>query len=474
LRRCSTPASRAPVPRPMNLHRYAAIAAIATVLAAQPCVAQAASGGRRRITLAQALEIAAGRNRPLRAAELASESARDQVGVARGAMLPRLDAAEDYTNSNNPSVVFSNLLNQQDFGPNDFHLDRLNHPPSFSDFQSVIRLSQPIFAGGRLWASFRASRDAADAARWFAERQRQETIFAVTEAYYGAVLAEQRVGVIERALAAARAHRARAADLLAHGMVVKSDVLRTQVMVGSLEQELNQANNRLLTAWDAFTHTLGAEDEALAPLGNPPELSRPAALSSRSLEALVAAAIRARPEIKAAQSQVDQARQALRIARAEYLPSLGVAAAFENDSRDLARAGNSYTVFVTGRMNLFDGLATSAKVGAAEAEMRRTQELRDELVHGVALEVETAYHALQAAAHNVGVARRSEAYAAEALKILDDRYGSGLATNVEVLDAESAHKQAALRLSEAEAAVVVGRYALDLAAGSLDRGATHD
>ena len=52
-----------------------------------------------------------------------------------------------------------------------------------------------------------------------------------------------------------------------------------------------------------------------------------------------------------------------------------------------------------------------------------------------------------------------------ALKILEDRYGSGLATNVAVLDAQTAREEADMRLVAAQVSVAVDRAALNLAIG---------
>lgn len=426
---------------------------------------------RQPISLAQALKLALAHNRVLRAAMLQSAAAQSDVGVARGAMLPRLDASENYSNTNNPTLVFSNLLNQQDFGPNNFNIDRLNSPASFSNFQSVIQLTQPIFTGGRLWASLKASHDAADAARWRAIRVRQEIEFEVVSSYYRAVLLQERVGVLERALAAARAHREQAENMFKHGMVVKADVLRARVMEGTFEQERNVARNQLLTAWESLAHTLGTENRAIAPRANPPELARAGKMGPRSsLEALIAKAIAKRPELKMAQAEIDRAEQNLKIARAGYLPSVSVSAAYQNDSEDFSRAGNSYSVFVTGKINLFNGLATSSKVAAAADQLQRAREMADQLKHGIALQVQRAYHALTAASENLEVARRNRAYASDAARILEDRYGSGLATNVDVLDAETSRKRAAMQLADAKVAVMVSHAALELASGQLNLG----
>jgi outer membrane protein len=420
---------------------------------------------RRRISLAQAMALAMRNNRVLKAAELESEAGSLRADTARGALLPRLDATENFSNTDSPPLVFSNLLSQEDFTQSDFALDKLNHPSPFSNFQSQVRLSQPLFAGGRLFAAFRAARFGAAAERWRAIRARQQVRYAVVQSYHRAVLAEQRLGVIERALAAARAHLTRARNLERQGMVVKADVLRTNVRVGSLEEKQLSAQSGLRIAWASLAHTLGDEDERLAPLKEPPQLSAPPPAARQRLEALIAEARGARPEVKIAQERVAQAKEAVTIARAGYLPSVSVNATYENDTQHFSRAGNSYSVFVAGRLNLFNGLATRASVDAASAELDRTKELREDLLHAVALEVESTYRTLTSARKSLVVARGNDTYAGEALKILEDRYGSGLATNVEVLDAETNREEAAMQLAEAKVAVLLDAAALELAVG---------
>ncbi|MFZ0888330.1 MAG: TolC family protein [Candidatus Binataceae bacterium] len=418
----------------------------------------------RRISLDDATAIALRDNRTLKAAGFGSEAAQAQVSVARGAMIPRLDAGENLSYTDNPVQVFSDLLLQQDFGPNDFAVNSLNHPGFLSDFQSQVRLSFPLFAGGKLIAAYRQAGFAADAEHWQVIQTRQRVEFAVIQAYYTAVLAEQRVAVVGRALAAARAHLAQAQDLFAHGMVVNSDVLRTYVLVGTLEQQRIQAESQLNIAWASLAHTLGDEDERLAPLEKPAELEGPAP-PPEPLDALVARAISERPEIKAVDSRVKQAQQAVSISHADYLPTVEIAGVYENDSERLARAGNNSALLVTGRVNLFNGLATQSKVDAALADRSRAQVLADDLRRSVALEVETAYRTLVAAEKALEVARRDTAYAASALKILEDRYGSGLATNVAVLDAHTTREEADMGLVIAQVGVAVDRAALNLASG---------
>jgi outer membrane protein len=427
--------------------------------------AVAAPSPPRRISLSEAIGLAMRNNRALQAARLSDSAAQDRVGISRGAMLPRLDALENYSATDNPVLAFSDLLLQQDFSQSDFALSSLNHPGVLSNFQSQIQLSFPVYAGGRLLAGFRAAKFGAQAEDWRAARAREEIVFAVIRAYYGALIAQERVAVVDRALDAARSHLRQAQNLYGNGMAVAADVLRTNVMTGSLEEERVQSASEVAISRATLAHVLGDEDEKLAPMPLAGAAGLSSSPGSEHLENLVQEATAGRPEIKIAAAQVGAAEQAVKIAQADYLPSISVATTYENDSEKLVRAGNNFAVFAYARMNLFDGLATKSKVDAAQAELRRAQVLAQDLTHAIALEVESAYRSLNAAQQKLEVAGRNRRYADAALRILDDRYGAGLATNVTVLDAQTARRQADMDLVQARVGVLLDRAALALALG---------
>jgi outer membrane protein TolC len=426
--------------------------------------AGAADSPLHRISLDSAIAAALRNNRTLKAGGLRGEAASAEVRAARGAMIPRLDANENVSYSNNPVQVFSDRLLQQDFSERNFGLNALNYPNYLSNFQSQIVLSYPLFAGGRLIAAYRAAGFAADVEHWRSIQARQAVEFDVIEAYYAAMLAEQKMDVVDRGLAAARAHLTQAGDLFRHGMVVNSDVLRTRVLVGNLEQERLDTQSQVEITRAKLAHILAAEDEAVAPIKAPSVLSHPAQAPGE-LKVLQDQAVAARPEIKVADSRVRQAREAVTIARADYLPTVGLSGIYENDSERLVRAGNNAGVLLTGHFNLFNGMATRAKVDAAEADLSRAQVLADDLRHAIRLGVETAYRNLLAARQQLEVAKGDVTYADRALKILEDRYGSGLATNVAVLDAQATRDEADLRAVTVEVTVAVDNAALELATG---------
>jgi len=448
----------------MSMLRYA-VAIVIILAVVQGRANAAAAGSPNRIALAEALRIAMRQNRSLRAAGLEQRAAGSEVTVARAQILPRLDAIENYSNSNYPPLVFTDILAQQDFTTKDFSLSHLNFPSSYSNFQTQAVLSQSLFAGGRLLASLRAADDQADIGKFEAARTREQIEYEVIEAYYRAVLTEETTGVIARAIDAAQAHRRVADDRFRQGMALKSDLLRTEVMLGSLEQRDTEAHAQLNIAWAALAHVLGAEDQMVAPLVPDDAIAGAPPATLGRLDELTAEAPAHRPEFRIAQARVDAARQRVTIARAEYLPTISVAATYENDSQELTRAGNSYLVYAYVKENIFNGFASMADLDAARARLDRAKVLERDLREAIALEVESAYRNLGAARANIEVARHDCDYASDALGILEDRYRAGLAANVDVLDAQTSRSRADMQFAQARVAVVIDEAALRLASG---------
>ena len=99
------------------------------------------------------------------AIEAAAATEREAAAGTRAASagyLPRLSWMESYTRSNNPVYVFGSLLNQKQFGPDNFAVAALNNPDLLNNFQSLVRVEQTLFDAQRTKNAVRAARLAED------------------------------------------------------------------------------------------------------------------------------------------------------------------------------------------------------------------------------------------------------------------------------------------------------------------------
>jgi outer membrane protein TolC len=415
------------------------------------------------LTLGEAVRTALAHNRALNAAREQGIAAQAGLTQARAGLLPRLDAEETFTETNNPTLVFSNLLNQQRFTQDDFAVDSLNHPSSLSNFGTRVRVEQPLFAGGKLRAGLDAAHAGIAAFEAQQARAEQETIFQTCRAYYGILLADGNLKAVDKALAASREHFETAQALFERGAVVRSDLLRAEVLVGSLERQRIDAENATRTARSQLNYIMAADGEIRLEESD----AWPALDAPPGLDQSTEIALGQRPDLQAAEHAWQRDQAALRQMQADYLPSLGVIGQYEVDSENLDQAGDSYAVFVGARWNLFNGLATVGKAREAAAHAARSRLLRDDLAARIRVEVEQAWRGLTGATRQVEVAERNQERAKENLSIVRDRYSGGLARSVDVLDAVRTAQEAEIELLQARVSRQLRHAELDLATGRL-------
>jgi len=417
--------------------------------------------GLTPLSIGDAIQLAIKSNRQLQALRQGTEATASGVAQARAEFYPRLDIIEGFNYSDKPTLVFSNLLDQASFRQSNFAIGALNEPTPLTNLTSQIRVEQPLYSGGRLLANLGQAKASAQASREITKRSEQEVVLGAIEAYYRVLLAGGNLRVVQKALKSAHAQLERAKDLYDRGLVVRADYLRTQVLLGSLEREMIEAENSLTIAHSHLRHVLGADEEGF-------ELTDPVGEDSASLDPLTVLKQRARemrPDLKAAVQEVERSQQSIRVARAAYYPSVALVTQYESNTQKFSSSAENFAVFVSARWNLFSGFATQAKVTAEEALHKRAQLLHEDRLHAAALEVENTYLGLHASRRQVAVARENVAQAQEALRITADRYTAGLARNVDVLDGETALKRAEQDLLLAQVNSQVFRARLGLATG---------
>jgi outer membrane protein TolC len=428
----------------------------------------AADAGGPRLTLRQAVEIALENNPTLAASEAQLSAAQASVDEARSLHLPRVEASLHGSRTTNPTRVFSQLLGQERFGAENFDIDSLNSPDAFTNFTSRLTVSQPIWTGGAIRSSRESARNRSDAAALAKERARQEVVHRVAVAYTGALLARARHRVALEARAAARAHVRQAGDLLEAGLVVESDLLLARVRESEVEEMVIATEGDVEVAHAALNVAMGRG--VATPLSLPAdlEIEESSATGGEDLAALEAEALRLRPDFLAATLQRQAAGWGAREARSSRRPQIGIEAFYESNAEDLIDSdGTNWMVAAAVRWRLFDGNETGARMRRAQAEERWTEERNRELEDAIPLEVRRAFFDRRTAVLRVEEARRAVEMSTESQRIIEDRYREGLATLVELLDAEAALTRARTRQVAARRDVLLSGYTLDLALGRL-------
>jgi outer membrane protein len=435
--------------------------AVAAVLLA---ASLAGAQGPPALSLEAAMQTAAAHNPRLGAARSRQTAAGERIAQARAGLWPRLDISEGLHRTTNPMWAFGTKLNQESIREEDFDPRRLNDPDPITNYAGALSLRWSLYDRGQTWGSLEQARFGARAAEVAWQRTRQQVLAETVRAYCGLQLACARRDLAENSLATARQHLRLAESHLRHGLAVKSDMLRTQVRVAEIEQQRIMAESRAATAAAGLNAVMGQPVDAELRLATP--LVRGASLEG-SLAEWEARALAQRPEIQQLNLELQVAGAEVRKSRTAHLPSLDLLGSYEVNTEDFGDTASNYTLGAVVQLNLFAGGGLAARTRESQAAQSALQAMEQDVQQQVRVQTREAFFTAGAADQRITAAAAAVDQAQEALRIVGSRYGSGLVTVVDLLDAELALHQARTLHLQAVYDLKTAAVDLLLAAGTL-------
>lgn len=418
------------------------------------------------LTLSEAISAALDHNPRVAAARHEEDAAAYQATAARSGLLPQIYASQTFNNTNSPLWAFGTKLNQGTIQSSDFNPDRLNDPEAINNFTTALSLSWNLFDGGRTRMGWDQARQGEKIAALNLTRSEQQVIAQAAEAYVGLLLAVENRIVVMQALETARAHLKLIQDRFRSGLAVKSDVLRGQVRIADLEQQRLTAESQIQVAQAMLHAAMGQPDMGLISPTTPMERCLP---TEGALDQWIRSALEQRPDLKQVALQEDIAQKEVDRARAGHYPTLALQGNYEINSEDFSDSNDNYTVGAVLRVNLYSGQRISSQAAAAKSMMAKARAMRKALELGARVQTQKAFYQAQSAWQSIAVARQAVDQAEEGLRIVANRYSSGLLTIVDLLDAQTALQQTRTQHFKAMHDYKVARIELALAAGTIDK-----
>jgi outer membrane protein TolC len=374
------------------------------------------------------------------------EIADAQVTSARAAGLPQLRLAGNYSQvlKNARAEIVGSI-----FGQN-------------FNYNSNVNLSQTLFQGGRIFAGSRAAADVRRSARFTVAETQARLSVDVQRAYLNALLQRELEAIQARNIELAVARIALVEQLQSAGRASRYDVLRSRVERTNLEPVLLQARAAKELA-----------DIELRRLLNLPA-ERPLALTSEIDTLALRDVVRrvasdsspdpVRASERAAQMTVDARGEGIRVARADLLPTIstfiqtgytalpsnnGFPTIWGNTSNANCPPGSvptrvcqnngwfpDRTFGVQVQWPLFDGLRAKGNIDLAQAQERVARLQLAQERELVAVERARARAEFTRAEASYEAQRQNVGEADEAFRIATLRFERGLATQLEVSDAQ--------------------------------------
>lgn len=291
----------------------------------------------------------------------------------------------------------------------------------------------PLYNGGSVASRARAEQHRAAATADDLRAMRLDMALAVLTMTHRLAAMQAMRGVAEETVATntERLRIDRAAQ--AAGRLPLANVLRDEAELATSQQaqaNLERDVNVMLADLRAMlgVHPLSQLDIAPA---------EPLPATATTMAADLDAALRQRPELAALRSRLQATRADIDAVHGSALPQvslLGMADLFANRMNAMGRY-EDFTVGIGVGLPLTDGGMRGAQVRRGQADARRLTAQEQETALRIAREVSQARERIDAARRNVATTATAVTAAREDYRLMQLRYESGMATNMEVLDA---------------------------------------
>jgi outer membrane protein TolC len=306
-----------------------------------------------------------------------------------------------------------------------------------------LTLSQPLLRGfgpNATYFSLRSSRRYRTAQERAFELARQGLAIQVAEAFYQVVKQRQLLEVARGSRARNESLKAASDARVKVGLDTKLDLLRAEVQAAQAQESEVRAETSLQTALERFRVLLGmAPGELVEP--EAVTLAEDPSFELEPLETLLERAQGRRLELKIAADDVDEAERAAKLARQNLLPQLDLNVSLDQAGvgpglSEAWRAGDGrVSVFVTTSYPLERSAAQADSARSAIALEARKRSLRQRELE-VDAEVRNAVREIEGIRKSVELQRKSVDFAGQQHRLATLRYQRGLASSLDVVQAE--------------------------------------
>jgi outer membrane protein len=333
-----------------------------------------------------------------------------------------------------------------------------------------------------LTALTRAASAEADATSRDHDAARADVKLEITRAFWAVITARAALDVVNQAVGRTNAHLTDVRNQLSVGLVPPSDVLSIEAELAHQRMLSIEAANIVETTSTEFRRLVGLESNAafdlVADLYRPTTIEPPAtaaAQTSTTPMQLVSSAVEEaranRPERKSLQLRISAASDRVAAVSASGLPLVTAVGGYDMNrpNRNIFPVEEkwqpSWDMAFVLRWPLFDGGRVRAEVAEAVAGRKGVEARLRDFDADVEVEVRQRIADVNSTRATIEAAEAGVRAATEARRVLAERFGAGVATSTDVLNAQVTLLQAELDRTRALANLQLASARLDRALG---------
>ena len=335
-------------------------------------------------------------------------------------------------------------------------------------FNARVTVVWPIFTGLKIYSAYDAAKENVNARKAEFDMAQNAILMDVTTKYFMLRLAEELTVLRESTMKNLEGHLERSRKLEEGGQISKAERLRAEVALAEAQNALEDALRDQSLARMALASLLRTDTSitATTPV-EAPELDR-------SMDDFKQMAREKHPGLRQLRTERKRSHDAVRAARADWFPTVALFGYRELYTKDLTILEPEWAVGAKAQWDLpiLGGAESRAKVSSAKAMERSLASKEEQTLDNINLLVEKRWREMEHAKSRLTSLVKTRELADEALRSQTRAYEAGLATGLDVVDAELSLSRLQVADLKAHYDAVVAWLGLLEAAGEIEAAGT--
>ncbi|KJU86138.1 Outer membrane efflux protein [Candidatus Magnetobacterium bavaricum] len=360
--------------------------------------------------------------------------ARQQKTKAIAAIIPRVSAFSLYTQYNRDKTVPGGMVMQ----------------PS-SSISGGLRLDEGLSLGGKELKAIDMAEKSIEKNRYDYDSVTEGYLYGIAGAFYDCLKAKKAIEIAQASIERLTLYRDAAKTRLLAGEITKTSLLRAEAELSTATAEALQAQNDLKIKKATLKQLAGLKDD-FDVRDDLPTTHDLANCPTDNIECLVQTAINRRTELKSYATQREIAQKTIESASSSYWPTLSIEAVLmKKDDNPGWLFNNSEIAYATVKLSLpvYEGGIRQANINEARAKQRQSELAIEGLKKTISLDVESAYLTYRTQQGVISSLKDTLVYATDNYSSVNRQFDAGLATSLDVMDANNLLATSQRKLSEA-------------------------
>lgn len=308
--------------------------------------------------------------------------------------------------------------------------------------ERTLQLSQLIELGGKRAAHTRVAAKGRELAIWDYEQRRLEVLTQTAQTFIDVLAAQRRVELVRQTVKLSEDFLPESRKRVDAGKASPAETTRGEIAVSSARIELEQAERELAASRELLVSLWGGRAPRFASVAGDLDHTEPAAPSA----GLLVGRLRANPAIARYGTEVEKRQAQIESARAQVAPDITFSAGYRRFS---STDDNAAVVGFSIPLPLFD--RNQGNIREAQAQLDKTRQLAEATVVRLDAELDRAYQTLLALQREIAtLEKKILPFAQEAYDTINQGYGAGRFTFLELLEARGTLTSSRIQLLNAK------------------------